>query len=88
MLFTTLKQHRYQGKLRKPGDEYEIPGQTVPTLYKALGWVIEAPPKVFTPIPKPVYQTRAMKATETEVSTDEEVVKPKRSYTRRNLTTE
>lgn len=46
MLFTTLKPHRYGGVMHNPGDEYDIPGQSDARLYKALGWVVEAPEKV------------------------------------------
>jgi hypothetical protein len=87
MLFLTTKQHRYQGKLRKPGDQYEIPGKTVPTLYKALGWVIDAPPKVEAPAPARSYSYS--QGYEVAVKdANPQPAKPKRQYTRRNLTVE
>lgn len=43
------KEHRYGGKLRKPGDRYEAQKSHM-QLGKALGWFREAP-KVQTPAP-------------------------------------
>jgi hypothetical protein len=41
---TTIKSHRYANKFRKPGDIYEIRGQSDTRLVKAMGWAIEATP--------------------------------------------
>jgi hypothetical protein len=88
MLFLTTKPHRYQGKLRKPGDQYEIPGKTVPTLYKALGWVIDAPPKIDPVAPVRTYSYSQGYEVDGVKATDPQPAKPKRQYTRRNLTAE
>lgn len=43
MEFVTIKQHRYRGKLQKPGDKYEISGKSDARLVQAMGWSIPAP---------------------------------------------
>jgi hypothetical protein len=55
----TLKQHRYKGKLKNIGDEYEFIGRAERKLAIALGWVIPAPKYVEPAKPVAVEQAPA-----------------------------
>jgi hypothetical protein len=55
----TLKQHRYKGKLKNIGDEYDFIGRAQRKLAIALGWVIPAPKYVEPAKPIVVEKTPA-----------------------------
>jgi hypothetical protein len=81
----TLKQHRYRGKLKTIGDEYDFIGRQERKIAFAMGWVAAIPPIVQVESEKPAhsYFAAAFKAEEPK-----ETEKPKRQYRRRNLTAE
>lgn len=78
---TTIKQHRYAGKLRKPGDTYDARGNQDARLIEAMGWGIKAMqmPEPVVQVPVMTYRTRAMTAEQPA-----EPERAKRKYTRRN----
>lgn len=112
----TLKPHRFAGRRRNEGDEYEASGQAM-RLSMALGWAAAAPEKIAiipvktaadvlrrttvredAPVPAAAQPTAMVedsatpsaivpKDEPTEVKPVEEI-KPKRTYTRRDLTAE
>jgi hypothetical protein len=68
----TLKQHRYKGKLKNIGDEYDFIGRTQRKLAIALGWVIPAP-KYVEPA-KPVVFDRTLAKVEKIVVVEPSVI--------------
>lgn len=80
----SLKPHRYAGKLHKAGDVVFANGKGDARLISALGWAEEQAeePQPVKVEPRPVYQGWR-KVIQPEVE-----VKPKRKYTRRDLTAE
>ena len=104
MKVTTTKPHIYAATRRAVGDEYEIAGAGDLKLYKALGWVTEAPAAA-APIPpiEPARRARkdakAFEHSDTDNRTTEQVSdhikaenapaeKTKRAYRRRDMTAE
>jgi hypothetical protein len=95
----TLKQHRYKGKQKNVGDEYEFKGRAERCLAKALGWVIEVP-KAAEAVKQMVAEQKAkfpMPIVDVAVVKEEKsksgkfvvdavlVEKPKRTYKRRDM---
>lgn len=92
-----LKPCTYAGKKQAVGDEFTVTGQSDATLYTKLGWAAVATPKpvVVAPAEEKPKRTYARKVPEFQDTTPAEVtpepepvVKPKRSYFRRDMTAE
>jgi hypothetical protein len=96
----TLKQHRYKGKLKNIGDEYEFIGRAERKIALALGWVMAAPKyvepeksvvidktlvKKVAVIEPPVIEKEVEKV---EVTIPEVTYKPRRTYKRRDMVSE
>ena len=76
MQVQTLKAHRYDNRMRKPGELYFIKAQDV-RLARALGWVGDVQPAA-PKIEAPTYRAAYLPAVQAEE-------KPKRVYRRRDM---
>jgi hypothetical protein len=87
----TLKQHRYKGKLKAIGQEYDCADRMFRKVARALGWVAIVPPVVplfEQPLVVQEVVNKIISGEKILAAEPKETVKPKRTYRRRNLTAE